>query len=196
MKIFNLSLCKSGTTSLEHFLVNTYNIKQYPYIPKFYDNKKIHNDIFEKKKFESIIDVDSYDLFSDIPFNLFDSFKFFNEKYPESIFILIIRNFNDWFESNIKWRIKIGNSKNSRAFGNKFDEYQYYGCNFKNRNQKNIVKKAYDDYHNSIFEYFKNKKDKLLVMNLNDINTNMIYNFVNLPIKKKIKFEHKNKNSK
>ena len=76
-----------------------------------------------------------------------------------------------------------------------FDEYQYYGCNFKNRKQKKIVKKAYDDYHNSIFEYFKNKKDKLLVMNLNDINTNMIYNFVNLPIKKKVKFEHYNKNS-
>lgn len=199
-KIFNLSLCKSGTSSLEMFLFKSYNLKGYPYFEKFYYNKKINDEVFINKNFSAITDIELYDFFSDIPFNLFDSFKYYEKKYKNSKFILIKRDFKDWLDSNKKWLKKIKKTYNSqndkKEFSNIFHEYQYYGSikNFEIVNE-NLLKKAYDDYHNSIFEYFKDKPNKLLVLNLYEINKeNKINKFLNINILKKIKFPELNKN--
>lgn len=196
MKIFNLSLCKSGTTSLEKFLEQTYNLKSYPYISKFYMNKSVINEVFNNKDFSKIPNINDFDSFSDIPFNLFDSFKYFEKKFPDAKFILIIRNLDDWVDSNIRWQEKLLRTSHKGYLGNIFFNYQYYGAIQDNKVvDVELLKKAYNDYHESIFKYFENKKDKLLIMNLEKIEIDKIYSFISLPIKNKISFKKLNVNN-
>lgn len=195
MKIFNLSLCKSGTTSLEKFLTKTYNLKGYPYMSKFYRNKSVINDVFNNKDFKKIPNINNFDSFSDIPFNLFDSFKYFEKNFPDAKFILIIRNLDDWVDSNIRWQKKLLTTSHKGYFGEQFFNYQYYGAIQDNKVvDVELLKKAYNDYHESIFKYFEDKKDKLLIMNLEKIEIDKIYSFISLPLKNKVSFEKLNVN--
>lgn len=195
MKIFNLSLCKSGTTSLENFLKKSYNLKGYPYKSKFYINKSVINEVFNNKDFSKIPNVNDFDLFSDIPFNLFNSFKYFEKNFPDAKFILIIRNLDDWVDSNIRWQKKLLTTTHKGFLGNIFFNYQYYGAIQDNKVvDVELFKKAYNDYHESIYKYFEDKKDKLLIMNLEKIEIDKIYSFISLPLKNKVSFKKLNVN--
>ena len=162
---------------------------------KFYRNKSVINEVFNNKDFSKIPNVNDFDLLSDISFNLFNSFKYFEKNFPDAKFILIIRNLDDWVDSNIRWQKKLLTTTHKGFLGNIFFNYKYYGAIQDNKVvDVELFKKAYNDYHESIYKYFEDKKDKLLIMNLEKIEIDKIYSFISLPLKNKVSFKKLNVN--
>lgn len=194
-KIFNLTLCKSGTTSLE-YLANKYIKKKvYPYMSLFYNNEDLLKNFFVLKNFK-IMDkyIIKYDFFSDIPINCLDYYKYLDKNYKNSKFILIIRDKHQWINSYENWLNRLNKINKGKVdtvakyywktnFNNEIENYK-----FKNKNK---ILELYEEYNNKIIEYFKNKNN-FLVLKLEDSeNINKINKFLNVNIKLE-KFPHKN----
>ena len=111
IKVFCIGANKTGTTSLMEFL-NKYTKLKIPH-------QKKQELYFQDNNFENLIDInsikyfiDQYDAFNDFPF----SFGFFWQTlvslYPESKFILSIRNSDEWYNSLVNWIIKASKKSN------------------------------------------------------------------------------------
>lgn len=180
MKIFNISICKSGTTSLEYLLKKYLSKNLFPYM-KFYKNNNLVKNFFFFKNFK-ILDnlIDKYNFFSDIPFNTKDYYKYLDKKYKNSKFILIIRDTKEWIESYDKWLYNLEKIYNKVHLVSK----GYWQINFNNNilNYKILNKKKvmeiYEKYNNDVINYFKNKKNFLVLYLKDDNNIQKINNFL------------------
>lgn len=107
MKIFGIGYNKTGTTSLSS-IMNNNNISTCPQKPfecnlesYFYGNydtitKMIKNDYYD------------YTFFQDVPFSLPNFYKTMDCEFPNSKFILTIRdNENEWYNSLIRFYKKL-----------------------------------------------------------------------------------------
>ncbi|MBU1013203.1 MAG: hypothetical protein KKG99_09360 [Bacteroidetes bacterium] len=118
--------------------------------------------------------------FQDIPFSLPNTFKIMDKEFPDSKFILTIRNSPD------EWYISL-TSFHSKLFGNgqiptkeqlQIAEYVYPGWMWERTQiwetpendiyNKEIMKKKYIDYNSSVIDYFKDRPGKLLVINVQE----------------------------
>jgi len=161
-KIFGIGMSRTGTTSLHHVLENMgYKCNH------FVDELIADND-------SNIIK--DYDVLMDSPIPLL--YQQLDKKYPNSKFILTTRNKSTWLKS-MKWMFTHGKviwnwPKSTQAYHRKF-----YGTIKYN---KRILSNHYDLFHQQVYEYFKDRPNDLLVLNIDEkININNIFDFLNKP---------------
>ena len=160
-KIFVIGSNKTGTTSLTKSLnMLGYNVcPEYCYSP----NSNILRN-FQLGNYEKLFYlVNQYDAFEDRPWNHTDFYKLLDNKYPNSKFILTIRDTDKWVNSVKKWGNKIGlvNPKfytivSQTCYG--VDDYL---------SNEDIMMSKYNERNLEIIDYFKDKNN-LLIINVED----------------------------
>jgi len=192
MKIFCIGYNKTGTTSLSRIMSNNdisvaqqtpfeYNLESY-----FYGNYNT---------FTNMIKEDYYDItfFQDVPFSLPNMYKILDKEFPNSKFILTVRdNENEWYNSLIRFYKKgFVNFQNPHMI-----DYTYKGWIYKiltkawrtpkhDPYNEQILKESYLKHNRDVENYFKNT-DKLLKINLKDEDLiQKIESFLNIKFKNK-----------
>ena len=196
-KIIGIGFNKTGTTTLRE-IFNILNIK--PYCPidrklsEYYYNGE-ENKIYDYAK--------KYKCFADYPWFFPDVYKKMDKYYKESQFILTIRKEEKWFDSIVRFygnstSIFKGNIKTGQKGVNK-DAMQKYHLQMFGNDAPTITEakekyiKVYNNHNDNIKKYFKNKKNKLLIMDFEEGDGwEKICDFLECTIPN-ISFPHKNK---
>lgn len=190
--VFNIGAHKSGTKSLKELLKNTKlnldNNKQWYYNLE-YQKDIVFNNNYEVIK-EYITKNKNINFFEDSPYNLTEIYKYLDNTFPNSKFILTIRNTNVWFNSFVKW------CHEKKLYNKKFNVLKHtkiYGGKIILENKDLIIKK-YEERIRNIKEYFKNT-NKLLIIETDNILVNkvkLICDFLNLnyDLYKNITYSH------
>lgn len=181
-KIFCIGLSRTGTTSIALALSNLgYKASALPFIyknthfltilkllvnrilisfSKRFLNKRIvmFKNTYSRKNNLKLIKrkVDEFGALSDTPTVRF--YKELDELYPNSKFILTVRDSESWLASCKRHFQK-------RYTGGKFDQINFdiYGTNIFNRE---MFLTAYEKHLNEVLDYFKYRKEDLLVLNI------------------------------
>ncbi len=163
-KIFCIGYPKTGTTSLAGALeILGYNVLDWP--RAYIKPKDGWVNYFKKSKF---------DAFSDAPLNDPGLFKKLDNFFPNSKFILTLRDEDSLIRS---WRIF------------------FYGTEWEidSKKYEKKLRKGYREHNKEVLDYFSDKKDQLLVINIFQDNAwDKICNFLDCK-KPEIDFPHKNK---
>jgi predicted O-linked N-acetylglucosamine transferase (SPINDLY family) len=201
-RIFNISCNKTGTTSLEHLFVNSFGFRLFNYMKLFYANKTLVDDVFIKQDYTELlktIENSKTNFFSDIPFNLSNIYKILDKNYPNSKFILSIRNTESWINCLKKWLIKIKVELLNTPFyycSKKWVQYAFPKTMNENWEiiNEDLLAHLYEKHNNDIIDYFKGT-DKLLVYKLeesSEFKINKICDFIQIK-NDNYNFPHKNK---
>jgi hypothetical protein len=177
MKIFCIGFNKTGTTTLSSIMENN-NISVAPQRPFECNLESFFYENFST--FTNMIKNDYYDytFFQDVPFSFPNFYRILDEEFKNSKFILTIRdNENEWYESLIRFH-KNGfpNFYNPKKIGG----YLYQGLVFNiltkvygspktNPYDSDILKFSYLKHIQDVKDYFQNRKDDLLVVNVSDL---------------------------
>ena len=165
-KIFCIGLSRTGTTSLHRILLDL-GFKSVHFCDFLID---------DKPDFSKCID---FDAFGDTPIPLL--YKDLDYKYPNSKFIITIRQKQGWLKS-MKWMLSEGNrvwewdeqihSYHERLYGTRvYDE--------------EILSKKWEEFHREVFKYFSKSPNKLLKIKLEDnFDIHAICKFLDLPYRK------------
>ncbi len=86
-KVFNLSFCKTGTTSLEFLVGKNGKLTKFPYMEIFYKNINLCRNMMLDKNYKCLDKfIAKYDFFSDLPFNFNDYYTYLNVWYNNFFF--------------------------------------------------------------------------------------------------------------
>lgn len=96
-----------------------------------------------------------YKAFHDCPFNMFHFYRQFSYCFPDSKFILTVRDSDDWFESVLRWNSLTGSAPVYRLM---------YGCPI-NRENKEAIIQTYEQRNEDIRHFFQGT-GRLLEMNI------------------------------
>jgi hypothetical protein len=175
-KIFCVGRNKTGTTSLK---------KAFQDLGFIVGHQRTAERLIREYKegnFTPIIEYcKSAQVFQDVPFSYADTFKYLDKAFPNSKFILTIRDSPEqWYNSLTKFHSKkYGKGCIPTAQQLKNAEYVWEGwlwesnrINFRtpedNPYQKELVIENYIQHNNSILDYFKSRPNDLLVINLSE----------------------------
>lgn len=128
------------------------------------------------KNFEKYCDTS--DAFQDIPFSLDYTFQAVDEVFPDSKFILTVRDSADqWYHSLTKFHSKVvgaaavpPTADELRKFKGGWllkEEKVVYGVEDDQLYDQTIYKQHYDNHNQRVIDYFRYRPDDLLVINLN-----------------------------
>ncbi len=142
-KVFCIGLGRTGTSSLTQGLINLgYNTWHCPYL---YESANIRNY------------VNKFDALTELPLCSEYDFKDLYNMYPDALYILTTRDEEKWLNSTIKYKWLADNMV-SRCPG-----YEMFCKNFYNFD---FSIKTFRDYNQSVLDFFKDKEDQLLIMNI------------------------------
>ena len=170
-KIFGIGLPRTGTASLSEALVILgYKTRHYPkYISR----------------------VDNFDALVDNPIPLF--YKDLDNKYPNSKFILTIRNKNNWLKSLYKASKRFQWNKltpDGRCGPEVYESHKkLLGCI--GYDEKSVVN-GYNNHINNVKNYFEYKNNLLIINICNGDGWNKLCPFLNKKIPD-VEFPHYNK---
>lgn len=141
--------------------------------------ERLTEKFFLKKEFSSIVQYcESAEVFQDIPFSLPDMYKVLDVAFPDSKFILTIRDDSEqWYRSYTKFYAKkYGKgsiptvtdlrSANYIRKGWPYEMIKLHGTSDEDIWNKEIMINHYSSYNQSVLNYFKNRPDDLLVLNV------------------------------
>jgi len=168
-KIFCIGLSRTGTLSVHEALKKLgFTSVHYPKLANLWSV------------------VDKNDAISDTPVSI--NYIKLDKHYPNSKFILTTRNLNDWLKS-AKWFFGKAKQKDGKlTFQQIYIREILYGSKWFNREK---YKEGFLTYHDKVFQYFKNRPEDLLVMNiLEGDGYEKLCPFLNLKILNE-KFPHK-----
>ena len=172
MKVFGIGLSKTGTTSLARALeILGYNVKDCLGITKY-----------SKGNLASINQtaLDTYDALTDTPIPNF--YRELDKEYPNSKFILTIRDMDGWLQSCKKQFNQKLADKRSDAANQLFLEL-YDTVTF----DEEKFRSGYKKFTESVLEYFKDRPDDLLVIDISKgEGWEKLCPFLNKPIQKTI----------
>lgn len=177
-KIFCVGRNKTGTTSL------TMAFEDLGYIVAKQNKAALFLDDYILENFESIIKFcESAQVFQDVPFSLPDTYKYLDQAYPDSKFILTIRDSPEqWHNSVVKFHSKIfGKGRVPTKEDLQNAAYIETGWSWKlfkkiystpetDLYNKEILMNHYTDHNNSIISYFGESKN-FLVLNVAEKNS-------------------------
>ena len=150
-KIFCIGYHKTGTTSLGSALKKL-GYRVCGCLNRYL--KEVEESKFEEEIYTLVFDmVNQYDAFQDNPWPIL--YKELDEKYPNSKFIFTIRDSDSWIKSQVK---------NFGYFETQMRKW-IYGIGCPKGNEKIYIKK-YNDHHKDVVNYFKNRPDDLLILDL------------------------------
>ena len=178
MKIFEIGVSKTGTTSLGRaYEILGFRHKGVSKIisKKFYKSKPYdYNILFEV--------IDRYGAFQDTPWHKCD-YKILDKRYPGSKFILLERDDKSWIRSLEYWSSPILNED----WETWLDEYDRNTIDERWKiDRDNLIKEKLDSkklHYSERKKYFKDRPDDLLVMNIcNGEGWEKLCPFLNKPI--------------
>jgi len=185
-KIFCIGLNKTGTTSLNKALVDLGIV-----VASESEAKPLFA-AWEKRDFKSIIKFcKRAQAFQDSPFSFPYTFIALDQAYPNSKFILTIRNSDEqWYQSIIKFHSKLWGSNdgappNKEQLQKAFNDYKgrpwdvnrsLFNTPESEPYKKDDLLEFYNSYNDSVINYFRSNPDRLLVVNLSE--KNVYKNFV------------------
>lgn len=174
-KYFCIGRNKTGTTSLEKAFKDLGYI-----VGNQREAHKLYDRYYFEKNFEPIINYcKSAQVFQDVPFSCPETFKHLDKAYPDSKFILTIRNdAEQWYSSITRFHAKRF-GKNGRipttedlkeAFyirkGMRYNTVRLHGTPDDDPYNREIMLAHYNQHNAEIIEYFKDRPDDLLILNL------------------------------
>lgn len=183
-KIFNISLQRTGTQSLNDMLCNA-GIKSMHWVGKYkfnqYEPIQNKNDLIEK-----ISRLDNkFEAFNDMPYNIL--YDHYSKKYENARFIFVTRDFDSWWTSmqNFYEHEKIEKQRNN--FKGLTDlqkicylEYLNIDLSGKDFLSKEEHYEYYTRHYNSVYKYFEGS-EKFLSVSLFDENlSEKVFNFLNI----------------
>ncbi len=176
-KVFVIGFNKTGTTST-HLALKQFDL----IIGNQIIGEKLLDDIIEEDYNSLIKYCKSAEAFQDIPFSLPNVYKICDENFPNSKFILTIRDDEkQWFNSLKKFHTKLwatnGSTITKEDLGNAFYIYKgyplkainfVYGESYYNYDHYTQI---YNRHNDDVKEYFKDRPDDLLVINVADMSS-------------------------
>lgn len=172
-KVFCIGWHKTGTTTLGDALLELgYNVLG--------ARIDLAGNLMKGDFSESLNLAEKFEALQDVPWAAM--FKELDKQFPNSKYILTIRDEQKWLISA------------SKHFGNDYSSMRewLYGVGVLIGNEE-IYLKRYQDHNNEVLEYFKNRSKDLLILDLNNSDGwRELCPFLGLPISSK-KFPHSNK---
>jgi hypothetical protein len=176
-KIICIGKNKTGTTSLASYFKNL----GFEVAPQ----KDAEQLIFDwhKEEYQSIIDYVRHNgqFFQDVPFSLVGTYKILDKSFPNSKFILTVRDSpSEWYNSLVNFHSKLwGNGKVPTKKDLQQADYRYHGYAweaFSRANKtpeddlynKDILIHQYETHNREVIDYFRDRPEKLLIVNLKD----------------------------
>ena len=173
-KVFCIGRNKTGTTSIAMALTNA----GYRVGDQSIGERLIYD--WADRKFDRIIDFcNSAQAFQDIPFSLPHTFQVLDSCFPHAKFILSVRGSADeWYNSLIRFHTKIvGKGRIPTPKDLKEFPYRQKGWLWDNMRivyeidentlyDAALYKRHYDQHNDAVREYFRNRPDDLLEINL------------------------------
>ncbi|MGO3183509.1 MAG: sulfotransferase [Aequorivita sp.] len=201
-KVFCIGMNKTGTTSMKKL----FNEMDLAVGPQRQAERLVKD--WGEDDYRSIIKYVKNNgiAFQDVPFSFPNTFKILDNEFPDSKFILTIRDSPEtWYKSLTNFHSKMfGENGNLPTESDlKKAKYVYPGWAwemFKLHNppkediyNKEALIERYNDHNTSVMEYFKDKPGKLLVVNLKDRHTlKKISEFLNIKnVPSRIPWENK-----
>lgn len=174
-KIFCVGLNKTGTTTLEKTL------QEFDFKLGNQRKGELLTSAWSQRNFSEILRFcHTADAFQDIPFSLPFTYIVLDQYFVNAKFILTVRDSDDqWYQSITKFHSKLwadglrvptlDDLKNAKYCykGYAFDLNRLlYNTPESDPYNEEIFKKHYNDHKNAVIDYFKNRSDKLLVINV------------------------------
>lgn len=174
-KIFCIGKNKTGTTTV----MKVYN--DFEYVVGNQREAELLNKNYYKKDFEAIIEYcKKYEAFQDVPFSWPNTYKYLNEAFHNSKFILTVRDNEDvWYESLVNFQTKLhGGGKLPTVKDLKNFEYVYKGWAWENRKNvfgftendnpydKEKLVSQYVNYNQEVRDFFKDKPSQFIEINV------------------------------
>lgn len=173
-KVFGIGRNKTGTTSLKKAFLD------HGYVVGSQANAEMLTKYYASKNYLPIISYCKYgQAFQDVPFSYPNLYKFLDLKFPSAKFILTIRDSAEqWYDSLVRFHSKkFGNGQTPSSQELKNANYVYKGwmweCNrllYKSPEndpyKKDILIAHYNQHNQDVVNYFEDKPDKLLVINV------------------------------
>ncbi|HKK80277.1 MAG TPA: sulfotransferase [Phaeodactylibacter sp.] len=175
-KVFCIGRNKTGTTSMAA-LLDKLGFIVAPQRPA-----ELMLDDWKRREFDQLLSFVKYrgDAFQDIPFSLPETYKVLDKAFPDSKFILTVRDSPDkWYRSLVNFHSKLfgRNGKKPTVADLKRAEYVHKGYMLKcNRYiydppeqdpyHEPTLKAHYRKYNDNVKAYFSDQPDKLLVVNV------------------------------
>lgn len=198
-KIFCIGANKTGTTSIGALLEKI----GYSLAPQIPVERLL--DEWALRDFKKIVRFcGKYDAFQDVPFCLDFTFQAMDAAFPNSKFILTVRNSpEEWFDSYTRFTRKLLGGRDEKCRENLATlSYNYEGFFLKsldliygkntNPFDRHVYIQAYQSYNAQVTSYFAHQPEKLLVCNLADDETEAnLSRFLNIPLDK-IQIPHLN----
>jgi hypothetical protein len=201
-KVFVIGFNKTGTTSVKHALGELgFIIGNQPTAELLLDHIiDDEQEIFEKKIIEYCNEAEAY---QDIPFSLPQVYKILDENFPDSKFILTIRDNSDqWFNSIKRFHAKLwggGDICTKEDLANAKYRYKGYALRYINYvfgdsyYNKKKYHKVYEKHISDVQKHFYNRPEKLLTINISDEKSYIkMCNFLEV-VPKRNNFEWKNR---
>lgn len=186
-KVFVIGANKTGTTSLTLALQEL----GYAVAPEnlvFAKGSGVLEE-FHAGVYDKVYDIiNRFDAFEDRPYNHTDFYKRLDKKFPDSKFILSLRDTQNWIESYRRWNEKI-NLKTQWFY--KIISQTCYGVDDFLANEE-VMRKKYEQRNQAIKAYFS-KTGKLLLMDIEaGEGYDKLCSFLNKPVPDK-PFPHLNR---
>lgn len=182
-RIFCIGMNKTGTSTMGHCFKK---LGLYPLAspttmtPELTKELKI---FFKTRNYDDILNfAENCKTFEDRPWNMWDMYRHIDKRFPDSLFILTVRNSDSWWRSTERW-ITILKPQMKKRYINHL--------NVDNVDRSSMVK-SYEDHNQQIISYFKGSK-KLLIMDLEGGDGwNKLCKFLDVPVPEEA-FPHANK---
>ncbi len=203
-KVFCIGFNKTGTTSLEFVL------KKFGY--KLGDQsigEMLCEDWYNKRTDRIISFCETADAFQDLPFSLPGIYKELDKNFPNSKFILSVRdNEEQWYKSLVNFHIKLfstnkPNLPTEEDLANSRYVYKGFILDLQRmfRNYPDVklydegyLKKQYINHIQEVKSYFKSRTEDLFVLNMKKENSySELADFLNVIVDKELKFPWLNK---
>lgn len=177
VKYFCIGRNKTGTTSLKQAFEDI----GYP-VGNQRKAEILTGKHYFQNEFQPIIDYcKTAQVFQDVPFSYPDTYKMLDKAYPGSKFILTIRdNPEQWYRSITSFHSKMFGKngelptaedlKNAPYVwpGFMYNVIRVHGTPDDDPYNREIMVNHYENYNKEVFNYFKNRPDDLLVINVSE----------------------------
>jgi hypothetical protein len=194
-ELFNLLNLKTNSNPIclninDDYIILDNNYKYYINSDTNNDtNNDINNDINNDTNNDINDFISFFDAFHDYPYSF--NYEHIYNLYPDSKFILTIRNSETWFNSFLTYQY-IQGATNYKLLN------KLYGNSIFSLENKDEVINKYNTYNNNIINFFKNKSNLLIInicdnINKEDYILNEIKEFLSVDIDSSIKLPHMNK---
>lgn len=176
--IFQIGFNKCATMTLHTFFIKN-NLKSLHWLLNdnktpidniIINNKNKYNELIKNEHYTTLnlLDgIDEYNVFTDSE-EIRKNFKLLEKIYPEAKFILNIRDVNEWVCSRLNHQ-----NGNYTKYLNNVNK-----TNYTNEEFIKIWKNEWIEHCDDVINYFENKKDKLLIYDIDKDNFDKIINFL------------------